>query len=134
LTTPARRARYALEAANLLIMPENEVGTAPPRGRPEVARHDAQRQLFDATGQAVQLPENAVVHSGPKTCPACGSSEVEWGCSDYQQRAKEEIHPLVWHETQWMADSFVCRACDAGWIEPDDPRPITWVRPYWRVS
>jgi hypothetical protein len=30
-----------------------------------------------------------------------------------------------------MADSFICRSCDAGWIEPDEAKPITWVRPYW---
>jgi hypothetical protein len=116
-----------------LTMLENEVGTAPPRGRPEIARRDAERQLSDAIGQSVQLPNNAIVHGRPETCPACGAAEIEWGCSDYQHRPKEEIHPLVWHETQWMADSFVCRACDAGWIEPDEPQPITWVRPYWRV-
>ncbi len=82
----------------------------------------------------MQLPYNAVASGSPSACPACNSAEIEWGCSDYQQRSKEEIHPLVWHETQWMADSFVCRTCHAGWIEPDDPEPITWVRPYWRVS
>jgi hypothetical protein len=33
-----------------------------------------------------------------------------------------------------MADSYICRACDAGWVEPDDPKPITWARPHWRVD
>ena len=47
---------------------------------------------------------------------------------------RDRIHPLVWHPTEWMADSFVCGACDAGWIEPDDAEPITWVRPYWRAG
>ena len=51
-----------------------------------------------------------------------------------QNRSRDEIHELVWHETEWMADSFVCRECWAGWIEPDDPLPITWVRPYWRLD
>jgi len=26
-----------------------------------------------------------------------------------------------------MADSFVCRDCDAGWIEPDEASAITWL-------
>jgi hypothetical protein len=115
-------------------MPQNEIGTAPPRGRPTVPRQDAETQLSQAVGRPIHLPEKAVVSGGPTTCPACGSDEVEWGCSDYVKRTKDEIHPQVWHETEWMADSFVCRACDAGWIEPDDPEAITWVRPYWRVG
>ena len=36
--------------------------------------------------------------------------------------------PVVWHATEQMADSYVCRAGDAGWIEPDEPGPISWVR------
>lgn len=114
--------------------PDNEVGTAAPRGRPRVAREDAERQLTEVTGHSVRLPENAVVSSHPTTCPACGSTTVEWGCSEYVTHSKEEIHPLVWDEVAWMADSFVCRTCDAGWVEPDDPQPITWVRPYWRLT
>jgi hypothetical protein len=55
-----------------------------------------------------------------------------WGCDPEQLRGKDEIHPLVWHETEWLADSFMCRDCHAGWIEPDEPETITWVRPYWR--
>ena len=64
-------------------------------------------------------------------CPACGSKRIRWGCDPAEMRGRAEIHPLVWHETHWMADSFVCLECEAGWIEPDDPEPITWVRPYW---
>jgi hypothetical protein len=83
----------------------------------------------------VQLPERAMVSSGPTSCPACGSERVIWGCDpDTQTRPLEEIHPLVWHETEWMADSFICGDCQAGWIEPDEPEPITWVRPYWRLG
>lgn len=110
---------------------EHETGTAPPRGRRRMSRAEAEEQLSIATGQTVELPENAVVERGPDTCPACGASEVVWGCSDFNQRTREQIHPFVWHETSWMADSFLCRACDAGWIEPDGPEPITWVRPWW---
>lgn len=57
-----------------------------------------------------------------------------WGCATEQTRTQDEIHPLVWHESESMADSFICNTCSAGWIEPDDPEAITWVRPYWRVA
>lgn len=86
------------------------------------------------TGKSISLGENVVVSGGPKTCPACGSSELMWGFATEQTRTQDEIHPLVWHETEWMADSFICKVCSAGWIEPDDPEPFTWVRPYWRVE
>lgn len=33
-----------------------------------------------------------------------------------------------------MADTFICRHCHAGWIEPEGPQPITWVRPYWKEA
>lgn len=115
-------------------MSKNEIGASSPRGRPEIPKQDMEHQLSEMLGEPVELGENVVAHSGPTTCPACGSSEIEWGCSEYQQREKDEIHPLVWHETESMADSFLCRACHAGWIEPDDPEPITWVRPYWVVK
>lgn len=59
---------------------------------------------------------------------------VIWGCDDNVIQDRDRIHPLVWHPTEWMADSFVCGSCDAGWIEPDDAEPITWIRPYWRVG
>jgi hypothetical protein len=112
----------------------NEVGTAPGRGRPAVPRADAEQLLEHLAGAAVNLPENAVVTGQPKSCPACGSTRLMWGCDPDQTREQAEIHPLVWHETEWMADTFICRDCQAGWIEPDDPAPITWVRPYWIVS
>lgn len=112
-------------------MSEHEIGTSPPRGRPRKSREDAEQQLSEAVGRPIELPDNAVVTGGPQTCPACGSNKVKWGCSDFNERSREEIHPVVWHETAWMADSFLCMACDAGWIEPDEPVPITWVRPWW---
>jgi hypothetical protein len=56
-----------------------------------------------------------------------------WGCDKEQTRSRTQIHPVAWHKTEWMADSFICRDCWAGWIEPDDPEPITWVRPYWQI-
>jgi hypothetical protein len=112
----------------------NEVGTALARGRARVPRDEANEQLSAIAGESVQLPPNAIMSRGPSTCPACGSGNVMWGCDQGQLRQRDQIHPLVWHETQWMADSFICRECWAGWIEPDDPAPITWVRPYWLVS
>lgn len=116
-----------------MVYDANEVGTAPPRGRPRVANEVAQDELSQITGKSVVLPSGTVVHEGPRTCPACGSDQLMWGCDEGQTRDQAEIHPLVWHETEWMADTFICRACDAGWIEPDEPQAITWVRPYWRV-
>ena len=113
---------------------ENEVGTAPSRGLPKIEHDVAEQQLSDLVGRPFQLSENAVVSTHPTTCPACGAATVEWGCSDYVTQTKEEIHPLVWDESEWMADSFVCRTCHAGWFEDDDSEPITWVRPYWRVG
>ena len=109
----------------------NEVGSAPPRGRPVVPLEEAEASLCDIAGKPVHLPARALVTSGPTPCPACGSKRVQWGCDPARTRTQSEIHPLVWDPTQWMADSFVCLDCDAGWIEPDHPRPITWVRPYW---
>lgn len=107
----------------------NEVGFAPGRGRDVVPTEKANQLLSELAGKESLLPEGAVMSSGPSTCPACGGSQVMWGCDVEQER--DELHLLVWHETAWMADTFICRACHAGWIEPDDPEPITWVRPYW---
>lgn len=97
-------------------------------------RAHASKELSALASEAIELGPNVVVFSSPTTCPACGSSEVTWGCDETVIHGRDRIHPLVWHPTEWMADSFVCGACNAGWIEPDDPEPITWVRPYWRIS
>jgi hypothetical protein len=112
----------------------NEVGKAPPRGRPTVSTGVAEDELSRIRGKSVALPPGIIVHGAPKTCPACDSPRIMWGCDPEQKLDREDIHPLVWHDTEWMADSFVCRACDAGWIEPDQPETITWVRPYWPVT
>lgn len=111
----------------------NEIGTAPPRGRPKLDRADTERTLSEIAGKEITLPAGAVVTRGPAICPACGSTNLMWGCDSQQNKTREEIHPLVWHDTEWMADSFICRDCQAGWIEPDEPDVITWVRPYWRI-
>ena len=92
---------------------------------------EAHDLLDGLAGKTIDLPKGAVVSEGPDTCPACGSNSVMWGCDPDQTRDREEIHPLVWHETAWMADTYLCQDCHAGWIEPDAPEPITWVRPYW---
>lgn len=112
----------------------NEVGRAAPRGRPPVDQGDAERMLSSLARETISLGPNIIVSGLPETCPACEASDVMWGCDPDQGRTREEIHPLVWHEMQRMADSFVCRSCWAGWIEPDGPQPITWVRPYWRLG
>lgn len=112
----------------------NEIGSAQPRGRPRIDRAEASDALSRLAGEAIELGQNAVVFTSPTACPACGSSGVIWGCDEKVIEDRNRIHPLVWHPSEWMADSFVCGACDAGWIEPDDPEPITWVRPYWIVG
>jgi hypothetical protein len=89
--------------------------------------------LSEIAGKPIHLPPRAIVSRGPSMCPACGSAEILWGCDPAQQRDRDEIHALVWDEAEGMADSFICKTCWAGWIEPDDPEPITWVRPYWRI-
>lgn len=116
-------------------MPDgNEIGVSPPRSRSRVSVDETERKLSAHFGTDITLPADAVVSGSPGTCPACGGKSVMWGCDPEQQRRKDEIHPLVWHETQWMADSFICRDCNAGWVEPDDPQPVTWVRPYWLTT
>jgi len=110
---------------------ENEVGVAPPRSLRQVPKREAEKFLSDLAGETIELGERVRVTRGPSTCPACGAEDVMWGCDVEQARTKDEIHPLVWDDVAWMADSFICRQCHAGWIEPDDPAPITWVRPYW---
>src|SRR5262245_3058485 len=100
---------------------ENEVGIAFPRARPRRSREDVEHFLSEKLDSSISLPENAIVTGAPESCPACGSAQVMWGCDEEQERTREEIHPLVWHAEAWMADSYICRDCDAGWIEPDDP-------------
>lgn len=112
----------------------NEIGKAPGRGRPIVPRKEAEALLGNLAHRRVRLTERVVVTSSPTACPACGSPRVMWGCDPEQTRDRDVIHPLVWHETERMADSFICRDCEAGWIEPDNPVEITWVRPYWRMT
>lgn len=116
------------------LVTENEIGESEPRSRPRVDTEAAEATLSDLANKPVHLPAGAVVSSSPSTCPACGGTSVMWGCDPEQSKTQSEIHPLVWHETQWMADTFICRNCNAGWIEPDDPEPVTWVRPYWLVG
>lgn len=128
---PARRTTPGHDG--IVTYDTNEVGTAPPRGRPLMASDLAEDELSSISGKSVTLPAGVVVHGPPETCPACGSNQVMWGCDPDQKLDREEMHPLVWHETEWMADTFICGACDAGWIERDEPEAITWVRPYWRV-
>jgi hypothetical protein len=113
---------------------ENEIGVAEGRGRPRRTREEAEQMLSDLTGDRMRLGSNVVVSGSPTSCPACGESDVMWGCDPERPRTQDEIHPLVWHETAGMADSFVCRSCWAGWIETDEPGPVTWVRPYWRLG
>jgi hypothetical protein len=113
---------------------ENEIGTAPPRGRPKIPLKIADEVLSRHAKQDIRLGDNVSVHGNPEACPACGSGHLMWGCDPEQPKEQLEIHPLVWDDTELMADTFICRDCHAGWIEPDDPEVITWVRPYWIVE
>ncbi len=99
-----------------------------------VPTDEAEAKLSDVAGKPITLPDGATVTGPPETCPACGSRNLIWGCDEAQTRSKDEIHPVVWDGEAWMADSYICRDCDAGWIEPDEAESITWVRPYWVVA
>lgn len=112
----------------------NEIGRAPGRDPAPGDRAEAERQISDLIGRQITFGENVSVTLGPATCPACGSDDLTWGCGPEVTLSEEEIHPLVWHETEWMADSYVCRNCSAGWIEHEPGVAITWVRPYWRLD
>lgn len=109
----------------------NEIGMANARGCQNLTKGEADDLLRQLTRKATDLPAGAVMSVRSETCPACGGNRVMWGCDNEQTHERDRLHPLVWHETEWMADTFLCRDCHAGWIEPDDPEPITWVRPYW---
>jgi hypothetical protein len=47
-------------------------------------------------------------------------------------RRRSHLHPDLFSDAAWAADTFLCGACQAGWIEPDRPRPIPWLRPWSR--
>jgi hypothetical protein len=111
----------------------NELGVAPARGRPRADVDEIAATLTDLIGEQIEFSDRVVAYSSPKSCPACGASNVVWGCDETIRHGRDEIHPLVWHESEWMADSFICSTCWAGWIEPDQAAPISWVRPYWTV-
>lgn len=113
----------------------NLIGTAPGRDQPPPGeRAEVERVVSDLLGEEIHFAPNVSVSTGPSACPACGAHDLLWGCDQEQTRTKAEIHPLVWHETEWMADSYICKECWAGWIEPDPGQEITWVRPYWRIA
>ena len=46
---------------------------------------------------------------------------MEWATTTVQLD-RDQVHPVLWHETEQLADSFVGTNCDAGWYEPDDQR------------
>jgi hypothetical protein len=109
----------------------NDVGHAPARPRKE--RAEVERDVSEAYGVPLKIPADADPTVGPVDCPACGSQDVMWGFDVEQTRSSAQVHPMLVDESDDLADTFICRACSAGWIEPNDPSPITWVRPYWRV-
>jgi hypothetical protein len=110
----------------------NHIGSAPARGREVVPNHAAEKILGETFGEKVPLPDCARVLRGPSSCPACGAESVSWAYDEsWQLRREDEFHPLLLDEIDRLAETFCCRSCLAGWIEPDDLTPITWVRPYW---
>ena len=112
----------------------NEVGRAARPGRIQLDRAEVEQTLSRIARTPIRLPVGVIATTPPAICPACGSTNVIWGCDpDLPARPQPEIHPLVWDAAGWMADSFVCLDCDAGWIEPDEAAETTWVRPYWKI-
>jgi hypothetical protein len=113
---------------------KNEIGKASPRGRPRIPNSEGEADLSRIARTEISLGDGVIVSGSPSTCPACGAHTVIWaygGPTDNVPR--ERIHPVVWHDTENLANSYICESCSAGWIEPDDPEPITWVRPWWIV-
>ena len=110
----------------------NEIGTASARGREVVQHGEAVDLLSGTAGARVQLPDQALVLRGPSSCPACGAASIAWAYDTSRQtRSEDDFHPLLVDEIDRLAETFCCRDCSAGWIEPNDVEPITWVRPYW---
>jgi hypothetical protein len=73
----------------------NEVGLAPPRGRPLIDNTEAERELSELAGKEIRLSDAVVVSGAPKTCPACGASDPMWGYDPAQEHTEDEIHPLA---------------------------------------
>lgn len=74
----------------------NEIGIAAGKGREVVPREDVNQLLTELAGEALHLPDGAVMTRGAITCPACGAGKPMWGCDPDQTRVRDEIHPLVW--------------------------------------
>jgi len=65
---------------------------------------------------------------------ACGSNDVLYCDADGQPLGIDELHPAAGNPEDGTLNSYLCQSCFAGWIEPNEPQPIKWVRPYWRLS
>lgn len=107
------------------VTEEVEIGIAKRRRRPP-----GDWEKFKA--QFGPLPDGVVPVGPPLSCPACGSNRVMWAITD-AQALPGRVHPLVWHKTQRLADTYFCGDCDPGRIEPDEPAQIKWIRP-WRTT
>lgn len=112
----------------------HEIGTGEPRGRPTMSLDEANETLSGAAGRRIKLPQRAVVSTGPETCAACGAAGPMWGDDPRQKLEPPQLHQLTCDSAFGASDSFFCQTCFAGWIEPDDPEPITWVRPHWKLG
>ena len=105
-----------------------EIGQAPSRQR----SHDkpgAEQVVSDLLKQEVSLGPDVRVSWGPTLCPRCGSEDIVWFFGIQPQVPLAEVHTAL-QDRVTLADTYVCRTCHAGWIEPDQPEPITWVRPF----
>lgn len=95
---------------------------------------EASEVLSAAVGHHIEMPPGVTVSTSPEHCAACGAGDPLHGDDDRQLLEVAQLHPLAANETDGAADSFFCQTCFAGWIEPDEPEPIAWVRPYWRLE
>lgn len=101
---------------------------------PQVPVEEADQQLSAIAGTPVSLGDHLAMTAGPESCPACGSSDLEDALRhQIEGVGQRDVHPVVWGDGYGLADTYVCRACGAGWIEGFKPHPITWVRP-WRTN
>src|SRR4051812_6007587 len=95
-----------------------EVGIGPP-GSAEASPERA-RELFGS-----QPPPGARIFEGPGRCPACGSHEVVWACTQTGLKPAD-VDPRI-DNGQGLAETYLCTGCSAGWVEDDSGGPVAWV-------
>lgn len=58
-------------------------------------------------------------------------NRLVWKWLTRRTRRTSILQPELIDDVDWAAETFLCRNCDAGWVESVGPEPIRWVRP-WR--